>query len=102
MAEHIDAIGVALLALVGSVMQWLLGRRKDRSAIALIDAQTLSTLIQATKLADDRANAAWSRCDSLESKLDACEARSDKCEERADRLEGELMLVKAKLTEAGT
>ena len=102
MNEHIDAIGVAFLALVGSSMQWLLGRRKSNAEVVLIDAKTLETMHTAIQMADTRANAAWTRTDRLEQKLDACEERSKVAEERADRVENELLLVKAKITEAGT
>ena len=85
-----------------NAVQFFMGKKRDNAAIALIDAQTLSTLIQATKMADDRANAAWRRCDLLDKKLDDCEKRSDICDKRATALESEVRLLKEKLAEAGT
>lgn len=101
-AEHLDAVVVACLAFGGNIVQWVVGRKKNTAAIALIDAQTISTLVDSVARAEGRTLAAWGRIDAIEAKLDACETRSDACEERADRLETQLGILKERLAEAGS
>lgn len=79
------------LAFVGSlftnVAQFVMRRRKDAATIENLDAQTIKSLMEATHSANERAMAAWERCDVLDERLRATEAKLEECENHSVELE---------------
>ena len=88
MNEHLDAIGVALLAGLFKAMEWVVGRRGRR----LLNETTALDLYQR----------AIGMLTQAQESLDICRAEREEDRRELQAMRSELQAVKEKLTEAGT